>query len=163
MGAWSVDMIGHIECFDLNGETTPTKNGAMSARAYCYEFKVLEAFSWMIFVLLTFFLIFVIQLANQSQIMGRPFIWREDINDLPWFGQAPGYPGVPYGQQVYPYGYGYPQMYPGAMNGGTMNGGMLGPGHYQQQAGYSVVIQPGINGQPAQVTQIPGHVSTGMM
>jgi len=157
MGAWSADTIGSTECFSLGDQTTPTKNGETSARAYCYESKVIEAFSWAIFILLTFFLIFVITLANRSQVLGRPFIWREDINDLPWFGQAPGYPGVSY--SAYPQGGygGYPAPYPGPMMGApdmVYAGGNV----VQQQPGHSIVIQPGSNGMPAQVSQVPGIV-----
>ncbi len=40
-----------------------------------------------------FFLVLLITLANRSQVLGWPHIWREDIIDIPWFGQYPGYPG----------------------------------------------------------------------
>src|SRR5882762_10644143 len=98
----------------------------------------------------TFYLIFVIKLATQSQAMGRPFIWREHINDLPWFGQAPGYPGLSYSSYPQSYG-GYPAMYPPGMVGSPGmigNPGMMygGGNVIQQQPGHSVVIQPGYNG-----------------
>jgi hypothetical protein len=109
----------------------------------------------------TFYFVFVIKLATQSQAMGRPFIWRENINHLPWFGQAPGYPGISFSSYPQDYG-GYPTMYPpGAMGypGMMGNSGMMyGSNVIQQQPGHSVVIQPGTNGMPASVTQVPGMI-----
>lgn len=154
MGAWSSDMIGAVECFSMGNQMTPTKNGQVSARAYCYESKVVEAFSWAIFICLAFSLIFIIALANRSQVMGYPYIWQESTDLLPWFGQAPGYPGVPYSS--------YPQMYGGYPMGGAGVPGMVyaGGNAIQQRPGHSVVIQPGVNGQPATVTQYPGIVQS---
>jgi hypothetical protein len=82
--------------------------------------------------------------------MGRPDIWREDIRELPWFGQAPGYPGYgytyssQYGSRAYP-GTGPYTQYPATTYGGNV---------VQQQPGHSIVIQPGRGGMPATVSQI---------
>jgi hypothetical protein len=88
--------------------------------------------------IVTFFLIFVITQANRSQVLGWPDIWSEDVTDLPWFGEYPGYPGVPHVQ------------------GGQMvvNGSVV-----QQQPGHSIVIWPGVNGEPARIEQRPGIVT----
>lgn len=65
--------------------------------------------------------------------------------ELPWFGEMPGYYNtISAGQpQAYPAGYGQGNpgygYYPGPMT----------------QPGSSIVIQPGMNGQPPTVTQIP--------
>jgi hypothetical protein len=68
----SSDMIGHIECYPLGNQQTAANKGTSkwfseiftsdcgltavlaSARAYCYEMKVIEGFSWAIFVLCEF-------------------------------------------------------------------------------------------------------------
>ena len=81
--------------------------------------------------------------------MGRPDIWSDDIRELPWFGQAPGWPGLGYAQysSQYPRGYasGPYTQYPTTYAGNVV----------QQQHGHSVVIQPGRNGMPATVSQVP--------
>jgi len=138
VGAFSVDMIGHIECFPLGNEQTAANKGTTSARAYCYEMKVIEGFSWAIFVLFAIFFILVVALTSRSAAMGNRYAWSDPITDLPWFGEMPGYFQASYG-------YGAPQQqmyYPP-------------PGAVQQQPGHSVVIQPGHHGQPTTVQQIP--------
>jgi hypothetical protein len=83
--------------------------------------------------------------------MGRFYIWREDIRELPWFGQAPGYPGVGYASHSSQYGSrGYPgsyAQYPASNYGGNV---------VHQQPGHSLVIQPGMNGGAPSVQQYPG-------
>jgi hypothetical protein len=118
--------------------------------------KIIEGFSWAIFILckLNYFLALVMYLAvlsfdpvflfsglvialtSRSVAMGNQYAWSDYINDLPWFGEMPGYYQAPYG-------YGGQQMY------------LPPPGAIQQQPGHSVVIQPGHHGQPTTVQQIP--------
>ena len=82
--------------------------------------------------------------------MGRFYIWREDIRELPWFGQAPGYPGAGYAQYSSQYGSrGYPGQY--AQYPSTTYGGNV----VHQQPGHSLVIQPGMNGGAPTVQQVP--------
>jgi hypothetical protein len=84
--------------------------------------------------------------------MGRPYIWREDIRELPWFGQAPGYPGTGYVAYSSPYGAratGPYTQYPATTYGGNI---------VQQQPGHSIVINPGRGGMPAVVSQVPSGV-----
>ncbi|KAI0065937.1 hypothetical protein BV25DRAFT_1989006 [Artomyces pyxidatus] len=146
MGAWSSDIIGSTQCDALGDSRTETKHGTMSARSYCDLSKVVEAFSWATFILLFLFFCFVVHLASRSVAMGRQFIWQENIYELPWFGQAPGYPGVPYSEYYAAQGY-----YPGAYGMQSSYGGNV----VQQQPGHSVVIQPGVNGQGPYVQQVP--------
>ena len=86
--------------------------------------------------------------------MGRYDIWRDDVRELPWFGQAPGYPGTgyaayssssQYGNRGYPGSY---SQYPTTYGGNVV----------QQQPGHSLVIQPGINGGAPTVQQVPTAV-----
>jgi hypothetical protein len=145
MGAWSADIIGYVQCDTLGGQSTPTKSGTMSLQAYCYEMKVIEAFSWMTFVLMAFALIVLFQLAAHAQMFGRFNIWYEPIRELPWFGEAPGYYNTTMmGGQM-------PMTYPG-----YMQPGMMMPPYVQTapSGGHTVIVQPGINGQPATVTQV---------
>lgn len=162
MGAWSADIMGNTQCDSLSG-TVPTKDGSISARSYCYEMRVIEAFSWMLFALFVIFLWILISLTTRAQALGRPYAWSEPIIELPWFGQWPGwmegesgggyaypagsYPGTPYQGQM-PMGY-------GGQPGQAMGGGYV----VQQNPGHSVVIQPGANGQAPVITQVPGMVS----
>lgn len=85
--------------------------------------------------------------------MGRPDIWSDDIRELPWFGQEPGWPGQGYAtySSRYPRGYSSGQytQYPATTYPGS---------HIQQQPGRSIVIQPGMNGMPATVSQVPTMV-----
>jgi len=129
--------------------------------------KVIQAFSWTIFILmvLAFFVLF--QLAQQAERFGRYKIWSEPIRgklyryifstprfdrtiipELPWFGKMPGYYNTNTqemaGPHMMPYpgtpgGYGYPHQggYP-----------IPNPGH-------SIIIQPGMNGAPPTITQVP--------
>lgn len=69
-------------------------------------------------------------------------------SELPWFGEMPGYYNtISAGQgQAYPTGYG--QGYPAQGYGGYYPAPMAQPGN-------SIIIQPGMNGQPPTVTQVP--------
>lgn len=87
--------------------------------------------------------------------MGRPFIWREDILELPWFGQAPGYPGYGYvNYQSQSMSRGYAGSYTPYTQYPTSVGGNV----VHQQPGHSLVIQPGRNGMPSTVQQVPTAV-----
>ena len=101
--------------------------------------------------IVTFFLIFVITLSVRSQALGWPNIWNEDIIDLPWFGEYPGYPGGPLYAQGPQMGNLGPQVQGGQM---VVNGSVV-----QQQPGYSIVIWPGVNGEPPRIEQRPGIVT----
>lgn len=139
MGAWATDVIGNIQCDNLGGRIN-TDGGTMSARVWCREMKVVQAFSWMLFVLFSFALIILLCLVSRAQAFGRFYIWKEPIRELPWFGEAPGY----YNTTVT--GPGMPQTYPMAQY----------PGVYPQgQPGSALVIQPGVNGQLPTITQVP--------
>ncbi|KAF8204988.1 hypothetical protein BJ912DRAFT_939933 [Pholiota molesta] len=140
MGAWSTDVIGPLQCDALGGQKTAAKNGGQTNfQAYCYEMKVIQAFSWALFIMFVF--------ALWAERFGRYRIWHEPIRELPWFGEMPGYynthaqgggapmmgypPAGGYGPPGFPYGYPHPN-----------------PGH-------SIMIQPGMNGAPPTITQIP--------
>ncbi|KZT24490.1 hypothetical protein NEOLEDRAFT_1067039 [Neolentinus lepideus HHB14362 ss-1] len=147
MGSWSADLIGYVQCSAIYGQRTQGHSGSISTRSYCYEMKVIEAFSWMNFCLLAIFFIILLSLTTRAQALGRPFAWQENIVELPWFGQMPGYPGGVYanGYQNGGGAYSYPMQQ------------MLPPNAFviQQQPGHSVVIQPQPAGQPPMVNQIP--------
>lgn len=100
------------------------------------------------------FLIFVVTLANRSQVLGWPDIWYDDISDLPWFGEYPGYPGYSYP----PFSVPPSQLQnPATAEQGAQllgNGGVI-----QQQAGHSIVIWPSVNGEPPRIEQRPGIVT----
>jgi len=137
VGCTAADMIGQTECYSLGSQTTATKdNGSTSAREYCYQMKVIESFSFAIFVtfILSFFL--VIALASRSKNMGNHHAWSDPIQDLPWFGEGPHGPHGDYG------GGGYPQY------GNTQGYGYPPPG--MQQPGQTLMIQPGHHGIPTQ-------------
>jgi hypothetical protein len=86
--------------------------------------------------------------------MGRYDIWRDDVRELPWFGQAPGYPGTGYATYSSQYGNrGYPQAGSYAQYPTTYGGNVV-----QQQPGHSLVIQPGMNGGAPVVQQVPTAV-----
>ena len=104
-------------------------------------------------------------MASRSVAMGRRRIWKEPINDLPWYGQAPsmtGYAETPYIPSVYHTGYYGGQAYATqpyssvAYPTGTMSmPHPYGGSAISQQPGYATVIHPGANGHPTHVEQIP--------
>jgi len=160
LAAWARDINGPAECDALGSSRTHTVHGSIPSKAFCYESMILEAFSWSIFALLMFFLLLVITLANRSQILGWTQIWNEQTIDLPWFGQYPGYPGYslyssylgPQSSGVYtPTPASTPFVGPGQNLG---SGGVI-----QHQPGYSIVIWPGVNGDPPRVEHRPGFVT----
>ncbi|CAK5275612.1 unnamed protein product [Mycena citricolor] len=142
MGAWSTDIIGPLQCDALTTETMPTRSGQIRQREYCYEMKVIQAFSWMIFVMFSFAFGILLSLVQQAERFGRVNIWEEPIQELGWFHEMPGYynshqqPMMP--AYSYPQGYGYqmPQVY------------VQNP-----QQGAAWAIQTGPNGPT--VTQVP--------
>ncbi|VDC07336.1 unnamed protein product [Peniophora sp. CBMAI 1063] len=146
MGAWTADFLGSSKCSAQVGSTTPTTHGTMSANLYCELSKVQEAFAWVLFVLFALWFFIVISLTRRSLAMGREFIWTENVNLLPWFGQAPSWPGMAEGQypeQYRPfYGYpGYQQYYPQISNGtmGYQHSGVAGssyPGGHHVPTSY---------------------------
>ncbi|KAJ3505949.1 hypothetical protein NLJ89_g7144 [Agrocybe chaxingu] len=146
MGAWSTDIIGFVQCDTLGGQRIPSKNdGTTSAQSYCYQMKVVQAFSWALFALFVIAFWILMRLVHQAQRYGRYHIWEEPIRELPWFGEAPGY---------YNTAGGYPYPYPQSPGMGPM------PQPYgypmpMQVPGQSIVIQPGVNGAPPTITQIP--------
>jgi hypothetical protein len=147
LASWSSDSLGNTQCDALGKARTNTRNGTISARSYCDLSKVIEAFSWATFCLLTLYFVFLISLATRSVAMGRYEIWREDIRELPWFGQAPGYPGVGYVT--------YPSQYRGYAGSYAQYPTTYGGNVVQQQPGHSLVIQPGMNGGAPTVQQVP--------
>ena len=50
-----------------------------NAQAFCYQMKVVQAFSWAIFVACVLALYILFQLVGQAQRFGRYYIWREPI------------------------------------------------------------------------------------
>ncbi|KAF8974550.1 hypothetical protein BDZ97DRAFT_1774247 [Flammula alnicola] len=146
MGAWSTDVIGPLQCDSLAGQKTPSKNGQTNFQAYCYEMKVIQAFSWALFAMFVVAFLILFQLVAQAERFGRYRIWTEPIRELPWFNEMPGYYNTNTngpGMMQYPppsaggYGPGYPYGYP-----------VPNPGH-------SIIIQPGMNGAPPTITQMP--------
>jgi len=141
MGAWATDIVGITQCDSLGGQTTPSNSGTTNAQAFCYQMKVVQAFSWALFIGFVLALYILFNLVDLAQRFGRYYIWTEPIRELPWFGEMPGYYNTHAGGPImYPpsagltpgYGYPYPPM--------------SAPGH-------SIVIQPGMNGAPPIVTQ----------
>jgi len=148
MGAWATDVIGPQQCDVLGGQKVPAKNGSSTnSQAFCYEMKVIQAFSWALFCVFVLAFIVLFQLVALAQQFGRYLIWTEPIRELPWFGEMPGYYNtssrVPNANMYYPPpsagGYGYP--YQG--------------GYPMPQQGNSIVIQPNPNGGPPTITQMP--------
>jgi hypothetical protein len=148
MAAWATDIIGTVQCDSLVGQKIATKSGDMRAQEYCYEMKVIQAFSWAAFVFLVIAFIILVSLCGQAQRFGRPNIWSEPIQELGWFGEWPGYynthnpgHGMMQVQQPQPSPGYYPQ-YPQYARSGS-------------QGGHAITIQHGTNGAPPVVTTTP--------
>jgi len=152
MGAWATDVIGPLQCDSLTGQRTPSKNGETNFQTFCYEVKVIQAISWALFAMFAIAFGILLQLVTLAQQHGRYKIWSEPIRELPWYGETPGYYNTgTYGSNGHyppsaggygsPGGYGYPAPYQGGMP-------LPNPGH-------SIIIQPGMNGAPPTITQVP--------
>ena len=102
-----------------------------------------------------FFLIFVIALANRSQVLGSPGIWDDDIIDLPWFWEYPGYPGFSYPSYTDPNSH-LQNLPPGTLEPIVQTGN--GP-IVQHQLGHSIIIWPSVNGEPPRIEHRPGRVT----
>ncbi|PPQ98520.1 hypothetical protein CVT24_004011 [Panaeolus cyanescens] len=147
MGAWSTDVIGPLQCDSIpRSQQIPSKAGTTGMRSYCYQMKVVQAFSWTIFCLFVIAFYILLQLVNQAKRFGRYNIWSEPIRELPWFDESPGYygqgvqgPGMPMAMPAYP-----PTPSPGYY-----------PGAHGGVPGSQIIIQPGVNGAPPTVTQVP--------
>jgi len=87
MAAWTGDIIGYVQCDSLGGQSTPARSGNTNAQTFCYEMKVVQAFSWALFIGCILALYILFQLVNLAQRLGQP------IQMLPWFGEYPGHPG----------------------------------------------------------------------
>jgi len=142
MAAWATDIIGITQCDALGGQTIPSKSGDTSAQAFCYEMKVVQAFSWALFIAFIIALYILFQLVGLAQRFGRYYIWSEPIRELPWFGEMPGYYNTTAGGPMYP-----PHSAPGYHTGYPYHPMMSAPA-----GGHSIVIQPGMNGAPPIVT-----------
>ncbi|KAJ7180102.1 hypothetical protein C8R43DRAFT_387703 [Mycena crocata] len=146
MGAWSTDIIGNTQCDALTSETMPTKNGgSFRQREWCYEMKVIQAFSWMIFVLFSLAFGILLALVSQAERFGRPDIWSEPIQELGWFGELPGYYNHHQQQGMVQYPV-YPQQYGYPMQQGYVQ---------QQQPGQLYQIHQGPNGPTGEFGRRP--------
>lgn len=140
--SWATDIIGFIQCDSLKGQSTPISGGGQtSLQSYCYKMKTIQAFSWALFCAFVIAIIILFQLVHQAQRFGRWQIWSEPIRELPWFGEMPGYYNTSYPGMQYPQSPGAYPYFPGAMP--------------MVQPGSSIIIQPGVNGAPPTVTQVP--------
>jgi len=141
--AWATDVIGNTQCDSLGGQSVTTAKGSLSAQTWCREMKVIQAFSWMLFISFAIALVILVALVSRAQAFGRYEIWGEPIRELPWFGEAPGY----YNHNADGGAQSYMAQYPGAQYPGAQYG--------HPQPGSALVIQPGVNGQMPTVHQVP--------
>jgi len=116
MGAWATDIIGHVQCDAFTTETMPTVNGNILQKDYCRQIKIIEAFSWILFVFFTIAFYILLKLVNQAQRFGRRNVWNDPIQELGWFHELPGYSmhQQETGQSMYPAQY---PMQPGYIQG----------------------------------------------
>jgi len=152
LAAWTSDINGPTDCFALGSSRVKTKHGTMPAKAFCYQAKTVEGVSWSIFVLLMIFMMFVIALANRSQVLGWPGIWNDDTIDLPWFWEYPGYPGFSYPSYSDPNSQ-LQNLPPGTLGPLVQTGN--GP-IVQHPPGTSIIIWPGVNGESPRIEHRPG-------
>ncbi|PVF94767.1 hypothetical protein CPB86DRAFT_739954 [Serendipita vermifera] len=87
MGGISVDRIGGVRCNDLTGDLNTGRPRTMKAAEYCKKTKVVMAFSWAEFSVITIMFLIVISLTTRARTYGAGSrVWNESISDLPWFG-----------------------------------------------------------------------------
>ncbi|VDC04088.1 unnamed protein product [Peniophora sp. CBMAI 1063] len=115
VAAWALDQSVDQECYGLGNTQTSTKHGDVSSRAICYATKIVEAFSWTVFVMFAIAFIIVINRTATAKVLGHPDIWAEPMDNLPWYDELPGYPGESwFGSDFHRYHhrYGYEQGAP---------------------------------------------------
>ncbi|GJE88523.1 MARVEL domain-containing protein [Phanerochaete sordida] len=162
--SWSADILGNIQCDAIpKSQRIPTKSGSISAKAWCYEMRIIEALSWIQFALFAIFVWILITLTSRAKAFGRYGAWWEPIVELPWFGQ---YPGYPMGEEGSPRSGRYRYAYPASSARGSWAAPPSWPYESQpqmvggaqvipQQPGHAVVIRPSHGGRPAVIEQVP--------
>lgn len=144
LAAWTVDIIGNVQCFTLGGQTINISEGRkFSAAQYCREMKAIEAFSWAIFTTMAIGFIILIALSTRAQSIGIHRAWARSISELPWWGENED-------GEAYYAGY-------GNSRGRGIQYATAQPAYgnvIHQQPGHSIVIQPGPGG--SRVQQVPG-------
>jgi len=172
VASFTADIMSTAECDSLGNQTVPGKLGNVSARGYCYQMKIIEAFSFTITFLLLAYWIILINLTSKAEKLGDESPWSEPIVNLPWFSDTPydhqargGYPNYPGGPERQTGGNGF-------ANGGRAGshrvpppqGPQMGQGYYpsgpvhpsvQQNPGHQIIVQPGHKGRPTTVQQVP--------
>ncbi|CEL59544.1 hypothetical protein RSOLAG1IB_03477 [Rhizoctonia solani AG-1 IB] len=157
MGAYSQDVIGHVFCYSLRGDTIPAKNDTtISAEKYCRQMKTVLAFSWANFVFLALWLVGLLTVVIRIYARGNHDVWGNSMSDVTILTESPiiktgEYPMSPSSNPpgVLPNTPGQTHVYyPSPPN----ISGPLQPQIIQQQPGHSVIIRNG------QVIQVPGSV-----
>jgi len=150
MGAWSTDVIGNTQCESLTGQQIPTKSGQTSSQGWCQQMKVIEAFSWAIFGILTICIIVVICLVVRLFSMGTQGVWGQSVAELDWFSN--------------PYSRFANGMGMGGMGGGMggMGGMGMGAGTGMAGAGMGNAGMMGANSMAQPVTAMSQNPGMGM-
>ncbi|KAJ7812286.1 hypothetical protein B0H13DRAFT_1926189 [Mycena leptocephala] len=123
--------------FTLVNPTTPVRQ-----KDYCRQMKIIQAFSWILFVFFTLAFYILLKLVNQAQRYGRRDAWYQPIQELGWFYELPEYSRHQHGtgQSMSPVQ--YPRQ-PGYVQG-------------QQPVVYQILPQP--SGAPSQLFEVaPRH------
>ncbi|KAF8341382.1 uncharacterized protein EI90DRAFT_1729629 [Cantharellus anzutake] len=145
MGAYTTDIIGHVECDSLEGTVPAARGRRYSYRRYCREVKAIEAFSWTNFGLFALFFLLLLRLILQYSARGYKAIWSASVSELGWFDEELQGNGAPQYYQTVPAG-GQTYTYPNVTTFGNSQPVYQLPGH-------SVVITNGPNGR--QIAQVP--------
>ncbi|KAF8529022.1 hypothetical protein BU17DRAFT_37174 [Hysterangium stoloniferum] len=151
LAAWTVDIIGPVQCFQLGSQRMRTESGTMSAMIYCRQMKAIEALSWAVFVIFAISFVLLISLVTRAQSIGRHNVWAQSISDLPWWGEMGGLHGE---NDVY----GAHSQYPRIQQLQSGVGGQ--PYIIQQQPGHNVHIRTGEPGEPPEIRQVPINATT---
>ncbi|KAJ2914244.1 hypothetical protein MD484_g6185, partial [Candolleomyces efflorescens] len=91
VAAWATDIVGDTHCYNFEGTLNNADGNLISSSSSCKQLKVVQAFSWALFVTHIIALHVLFKLIGHAKRLGRYDISYAPIREVPWFYEMPGY------------------------------------------------------------------------